>query len=299
MRFPCVVGFSILIFLGSLLAGAGSSVNAQDSLENSAKTGAASSLPGTSSIQAQFMRGALAVLSGSRFSIALLQPLDSRTLKIGEPVQGMLIEPIEVGELKIAAAGATVKGWVSSIHERRNSMQARLSSRNWLNSSATLSLHFSEIIDGERHYQISAAPASGTEVYSTNSNLHQKVDKEGNLLVEFHGAKYILAGAGISAASMLAGPAGLIVAPAASGTLAALVPEYALDHPLQNDSTQTRARATLTGAVKGLPGGFLISGLVNKGLPVTVPAGETLTLELKNDLVIGTRISTKAGTLIQ
>jgi hypothetical protein len=63
-------------------------------------------------------------------------------------------------------------------------------------------------------------------------------------------------------------------------------PEYALDKPVLKEDALTRTKGGLVGAVKGLPGGFLITGVVNHGGYIVVPPGVQLELRLLSDLVV-------------
>lgn len=239
-----------------------------------------------SKIQGQIIRGAVVVKKGSSFPVALVQAIDSSNLKSGDKVQALLLEPIELAGLKIIDRGAVLNGWVSTFHKRRSAMHSRLTASNWLNSSALVGMHFNQIFDGSRHFDIAAQPSPGSKITGNTDRLPQGFDKNGRLLVEFHGAKYILASAAISTIALLSGPGGLIIAPAISGALGAAVPEYALDRPFESKTAKLRSRAAAEGMLKGLPGGFLATGLINKGPEVKLVSGEILLLELKNDLVI-------------
>jgi hypothetical protein len=50
----------------------------------------------------------------------------------------------------------------------------------------------------------------------------------------------------------------------------------------------TRTKGGLVGAVKGLPGGFLVTGVANRGGYIVVPSGVQLEVQLLSDLVIST-----------
>lgn len=234
------------------------------------------------------IRGAFVLKSGSRFPVAILNELNSDTAKSGEAIEAMLMVPLEYGGVILAPQGARIRGRVSNIVGQRSSLGAKLSSRNWLNASAAFTICFQEISCAGKQIAICAQPAPDTVVFSNNEDLPLKVNKSGLIVLPFNGAPHIATSVAISGISFASGPFSLITGPVLSTAASIVSPSFGLDRPVPNATAAERLRAAATGAVKGLPGGFLVSGMVNRGLDFRIPAGTDMTVELTQDLVIDT-----------
>lgn len=231
------------------------------------------------------VRGAFVLKSGSRFPVALLQEINSDTARSGEQVEALLMAPLEYGGLILAPAGAKVAGRICNTMAQRTSLGAKISSRNWLNSSAAFTIYF-EAIGAKTRLDICAQPAPDTVVLSSNKNLPLKVSKNGSIVLPFNGLPHIATSVAITGLSLATGPFSLIAGPVLSTTASVISPSFGLDRPVPDATTGERLRAAATGAVKGLPGGFLVSGVVNHGLDFKIPAGTEITVELRKDLII-------------
>lgn len=238
------------------------------------------------------MRGAFVLKSGSRFPVAILKELNSDTAKSGEPIEAMLLAPLDYGGVILAPQGARIKGRVTNIIGQRCSLGAKVSSRNWLNPSAAFTIYFQEISCAGKQIEICAQPAPDTVVFSNDENLPLKVSKSGLIVLPFNGVPHVATSVAISGISFASGPFGLITGPVLSTAASIVSPSFGLDRPVPNATATERLRAAATGAVKGLPGGFLVSGMVNHGLDFRIPAGTDMTVELTQDLVID---ATSAG----
>lgn len=232
------------------------------------------------------MRDAFVLKSGSRFPVAILKELNSDTAKSGEPIEAMLLAPLDYGGVILAPQGARITGRVTNIIGQRCSLGAKLSSRNWLNPSAAFTIYFQEISCAGKQIKICAQPAPDTVVFSSDENLPLKVSKSGLIVLPFNGIPHTATSAAISAVSFATGPFGLITGPVLSTTASIISPSFGLDRPVPNATAAERFKAAATGAVKGLPGGFIVSGMVNHGLDFSIPAGTDMTVELTQDLVI-------------
>ena len=233
-------------------------------------------------------RGVSVLKAGSLFPITLITPLASRTVKVGQPIKGMLIEDITLGGKTIAPKGSHITGWVSTIQNPRNVLKSKVTSKNWLNANGAISIHFAalEPSNGLPKVLIDAEPAPGTPVRGPQDEHELCVHKDGAISVKWSGIKYGAEGVAISAASWATGPFKFITGPVLSGAAGALQPEYAFDKPVLRDDALTRTKGGLVGAVKGLPGGFIITGVANKGGYISIPSGVQLEVQLISDLVI-------------
>lgn len=237
-------------------------------------------------------RGVSIVKSKSMFPVTLLTHLYNKTAHIGQPVEAMLIEDIAVAGKIVAPKGSRVTGWVSAVHAPRNVLESKFSSSNWLNSNGAIGIHFAKIdptsVSKKKlsAYNIDAQPAPNTPVRGPQGEFELCVHKDGCISVKWNGIKYGAAGLAIGAVSWATGPYKLITGPVISGTAGAIKPAYALDRPVSKEDPMTRTKGCLVGAVKGLPGGILVTGMTNRGGNITIPSGVQLEVQLISDLVI-------------
>ncbi|MBX9671493.1 MAG: hypothetical protein K2X93_28150 [Candidatus Obscuribacterales bacterium] len=233
-------------------------------------------------------RGLFVLKQGSVFPVTILSIIDSKTAKLGDPVDGALVEDLTVGDKIVAAKGSYIKGWISAVHNPRNVLESKFCPTNWLNSNAALSVHFSNIQTKAKggSYQIDAQPAPGTPLRGDCQDVSLSVRHDGCITVHWNGIKYGATGAAISAVSWLTGPYKLITGPIMSGTAGAIQPAYAFDKPVAKEDALTRAKGGLVGAVKGLPGGFIVTGIANHGGDIAIPSGTEMQVALDSDFVI-------------
>lgn len=243
--------------------------------------------PSQCSLNTKLMRGAFAIQSGSRFPVSLQQRLDGTKLATGEKVEAVSLVPLAVADYIIAPAGSRLIGWVCSSQRAGRAIEAKLPSGHWLNANGEISLYFNklELPDG-RSLQVSLSPAPQSQVGGSEGDFNVLVNKEGSLAADYHGARYGATGLVISGASIASGPFGLIVGPAVSAVAGAISPSYAFDRPIEHPPQSARAKGFFMGLIKGAPGGFLVTGLVNKGVNLSIPAGAELILQFNQDLVV-------------
>lgn len=255
------------------------------------------SLRGPLSVNPQFLklekevtRGAIVIKAGSIFPVSILTRLDSKTARLGQTVQAMLLEDIIVNGKTIAPKGSHVSGWVSSVHGPRNVLESKVTPTNWANANGAISIHFSSMeIAGTKYprfLSIDARPAPDTPLRGTQHEHDLVVHSDGCISVKWNGIKYSAAGIAIGAVSWATGPFKFVTGPVLSGTAGALRPEYAFDKPVLKEDALTRTKGGLVGAVKGLPGGFIVTGIANRGGYIVVPSGVQLEVQLVSDLVI-------------
>jgi len=256
------------------------------------------SSPGFLDLKTEITRGVSVLKSGSVFPVAMITALESKTAHPGQPVEAMLLEDLVVGNKNIAPKGSKVNGWVSIVHGPRNVLESKFSSSNWLNSNGAILLHFSSITpaNGLPKLSIDAQPSPNTPVRGPQHEHELCVHKDGCISVKWSGVKYGAAGLAINAVSWATGPLKFITGPVISGTAGAIQPAYALDKPVDKKDAKTRTKGCLVGAVKGLPGGFVITGLTNHGGYITIPSGVQLEVQLSSDLIMATPFEPKRRT---
>lgn len=232
-------------------------------------------------------RGLFILKKGSVFPVTIISTIQSKTARLGDAVEGSLVEDLVVGNKTVASKGSAIKGWVSAVHRPRNVLESKFCPTNWLNANAALSIHFSKIESRNRClFEIDASPAPSTPLRGAHQDVALGVRHDGCITVHWSGIKYGAAGLAIGAASWLTGPYKLITGPIMSGAAGAIQPAYAFDKPVLKEDAMTRAKGGLVGAVKGLPGGFIVTGIANHGGDIAIPSGTELQVTLSSDLVV-------------
>ena len=260
--------------------------------------------PGSMNLIPELGRGVSVLKAGSVFPVTLVTPLSSRTIKVGQPITGMLIEDITLSGKNIAPKGSRIVGWVSNVQNPRNVLKSKVTSKNWLNANGAIEIHFNSLepSNGSPRLPIDARPAPGTPVRGPQDEHELCVHKDGAISVKWSGVKYGAEGVAISAVSWATGPFKFITGPILSGTAGVIQPQYAFDKPVLKEDALTRAKGGVVGAVKGLPGGFIVTGIANKGGYISIPSGVQLEVQLQSDLVIANPLApggaSKASTAL-
>lgn len=241
----------------------------------------------TAQLKLRACRNYRVIEKGSNFPVCLLTAVDSSYSEAGDPVEAMVLVPIKFADQLIAGPGSILKGFLSEVEEARNVLKSKLSADRWLKSHATVSLYFNEIITLDRkHIPVSARPARRSNLITQNSPYTLTVNEDGAINYLTNGLKGGATGVFIKAASIGAGPAGIIVSPVLSGTAGAINPSYSMDTPVSKESESLRFRGMFNGIVKGLPGGSLFLGAKHDGVDITLEEGTQFQMELLQDLVL-------------
>lgn len=248
--------------------------------------------PALTSWQTAQVEGCLALKRGSRFPVALVTHLDSRTARVGDPVKAMLLTGVSIGEEHqvLIPQGASLSGWVSQVYHSRKKLSSQLSATRWSNANAALKVHFDRVTwaDG-RALSLRADPVTGTAITSTSSEFDYAVNKRGEISFDTCGVKNTATSVAIGAATIASGPLSLVVGPTLSGAAGAMDPTYALDRPVSEQDQEARVKGLFQGMLKGLPGGSLVLGAKHRGLAVEINSGAQIYLELTDDLVLPRR----------
>jgi hypothetical protein len=232
--------------------------------------------------------GVFRVLQGSRFGIAVTQPISTATAEIGDPVYARLTDDLKLDGGVVATAGALVSGHIMSVDRARRQLRSDIPGHHWLDANGGVAIAFDELLaDNGQSLDIDAMPAPGTQVQRADSHSAPlAVDKRGDISFSYKGKTFGALGLAIEGASLASGPFALAVGPTLSGIAGALSPSYAFGRPSQDVSGHRRIKGFFMGAVKGAPGGFLVSGAVNHGDNVSLLPGDRLVVELTADLVV-------------
>ncbi|HEY9869308.1 MAG TPA: hypothetical protein V6D08_09090, partial [Candidatus Obscuribacterales bacterium] len=79
--------------------------------------------------------GVFRVLQGSRFDIALNQPISTATAEIGDPVYGRLTDDLKLDGGVVATAGALVSGHIKSVDRARRQLRSDIPGHHWLDAN--------------------------------------------------------------------------------------------------------------------------------------------------------------------
>ncbi len=248
-------------------------------------------------IDAQIIRGASVLRAGSIFPVVVLRALDAGTATVGQTVKGTVANDVVLSNTVFIPRASTVEGWICDVQKPRKVLSAKFSATHWWNAQALINIHFASLRfpDG-RQFQISAGPAPSTEVdpnCAVPNSADRKpqtseliVSRSGAIGPNYNGIKYGAAGAAIGPLSWMAGPFSMLAGTTLSATTGAIAPSYAFDRRIARPDAADRTKGFLVGAVKGLPGGFILTGVANHGGNVSIAAGTEIQVRLNSDLVI-------------
>jgi hypothetical protein len=230
------------------------------------------------------------LLAGSTFPIEIEGKLSSKESAAGDKVVGHLLQDLKVGSLLLAEKGTVVEGTVSKVVPACNGIKSNKLNKRFGNANGGIQLEFSRLLGSSSTYEISAAPAKGSEVQKLTANEQQlMVNGLGELSVPYHARRYTALAIAISGGSMAAGPFGMAGAPVISAFCGGLMPAYGLGRPSRPGEKHVRVKGVMMGALRGAPGGFLTSGFFVHGLEATLASGDQITLRLNKNLSVPTQ----------
>lgn len=224
-----------------------------------------------------------AVQSGSVFTVAFREGLDSKSARVGDAVTAMLTEDLLVGGQKLAALGDVVSGTVTSVDKARHELKSDLSRHHWLDDDGGIGIKFTEIFTASGyHLPVTATPLALTDIENDPSPLNLFVDKRGDICPKGSGMKGKAFDLMVDGASIASGP---FCAGVAIGAVAgAIKPSYAIAGDGVKNTAKRRMRGALEGAVEGLPGVGLMHTAIAKGTEVVLQPGDVVTLILNEDV---------------
>ncbi len=223
--------------------------------------------------------------AGSLIRVEVITPIDSINANVGDIVKCRVIDYISVIGQEVACPTDIVTGKIVSIFRPQKTLKSYVPGKNFLNADARIGLMFDTITTSQDiHTTISAQPAPRSRVTKyCPSKIEIVVDKNGQYETKY-GTKTLLAvDAAITAASIAAGPAGLLVGPVLTGAAGAVSSTYAAGRPLEKTEQQNKSRDVILGVGKGLPGGTIVSGVTTRGAHLFLEKGDQLLLILNQD----------------
>lgn len=213
-----------------------------------------------------------------RFRVRLTSVIDGALAKVGDPVHGELLDTVMLPNNHYIGAGAHVLGEVTAIDLLKTSLRADLTPKHWRNCNGTIGIKVKSI--GGQDLVGNIIPAPKTRIIRTDKKAAPLgVDGKGEITVVYSSAGYTAANVAISGGCLAAGPAGIIVGPIVGGVAGAADPTFAYGRPVTGDDHHAHVKGFFKGVIGGLPGGFLISGLTNRGINISLTPGDVIVFQ--------------------
>lgn len=221
--------------------------------------------------------------------IILTSPLNSKTVRIGEIVQGKLKNDFVLAGSTYALKNAIVRGRVTSYLAPRTMSQALGSDRRF-NSRAAIALKFDEIVDPSGvHIPIVGLPSHQTvAIPGRNAPAREvKVDAQGRIVK----AEAVLSDTqrrvynSARAATLVPIPGSMLVTamgtPVVMGAAGAADPSFAYNKPVGKKVEHRRVKGMIYAFLTNLPGAFLVQSVVEKGDEIVLNAGDELAVDMQ------------------
>jgi hypothetical protein len=276
-----------------LLPAQGPTQSAADALDNTGVVAGANEcpLPGAGSVVAQSVRPVPTELSGYRIvvGITLTSSLDSKTAKLGDPIQAVLKDDLCFGGKCYAVKGTQVLGHVSLYVAPRTLSQSVLTADRRFNSRAALQIKFDEIVDGTgAHIPIDGLLSQQRALFPGNNEPARelKIDKNGQIVKseQVLSQKQTIVYTTARAATVVPLPVGLLFnivgVPVIMGLAGGADPSFAYNKPIDATVKHRRLKAMFYAFITNLPGAFLVQSVVEKGNDILLKAGDELALSL-------------------
>ncbi len=228
--------------------------------------------------------GKTEIAVGAQFPVILLSAHNSKTAKVGHPVEGRLNIDIKIGGKLVANKGCRVIGHVFRVRPARRLLHAELSPSSWMKANGAIGIQFDEIISqsGE-HLPLVAKPARQPRiVVNKYEGRVMGVNLQGEvappLSTQLKGQAAHLA---IRAGCAAAGVFSMGAVPLAYGVVGAMNPSFAFLKPVGLNVRHRRLKGFAMGVCQGLPGGFLVSDMIIRGPEAIVRPGDIFLVEFK------------------
>lgn len=213
-----------------------------------------------------------------RFRARLTSVVDGAVAKVGDPVHAELLDTVMLPSGHYVGAGAHVLGEISEIDHSKSSLKADFTTKHWRNCNGTVSMKIKSI--GGNDLMCDVIPAPKTRIVRTDKKAAPLgVDGKGEITVQYSSVGYTAANAAISGGCIAAGPAGIIVGPIVGGVAGAADPTFAYGRPVTAADQHAHLKGFFKGVIGGLPGGFLISGVTNHGINISLNPGDIIVFQ--------------------
>jgi hypothetical protein len=221
---------------------------------------------------------ARAVAPMLRFRARLTSVVDGAVAKVGDPVHAELLDTVMLPSGHYVGAGAHVLGEVSELDHSKSLLKADFTTKHWRNCNGTLGMKIKSI--GGNELMCNVIPAPKTRIIRTDKKAAPLgVDGKGEITVQYNSVGYTAANAAISGGCIAAGPAGIIVGPIVGGVAGATDPTFAYGRPVTSADQHAHLKGFFKGVIGGLPGGFLISGVTNHGINISLSPGDIIVFQ--------------------
>lgn len=221
---------------------------------------------------------AAAVNQMMRFRVRLTSVVDGALAKVGDPVHGELLDTVMLPSGHYIGAGSHVLGEITQIDLSKSSLKADFSTKHWRNCNGTIGIKVKSI--GGHELVCEAIPAPKTRIIRTDKKAAPLgVDSKGEITVVYNSAGYTAANVAISGGCIAAGPAGIIVGPIVGGVAGAADPTFAYGRPVTSEDHHSHLKGFFKGVLGGLPGGFFISGVTNRGINISLTPGDIIVFQ--------------------
>ncbi len=222
-------------------------------------------------------------------SIILDGVIDSKFVKVGDPIRARLKEDLYYGSRLIAPANSILNGHVTSFRNGRTLSSALIQNEDRLNSNAALEIQFDSLVAANKN----ALPLFGRPVhqetvrmgkdgllYGVTVDRQGKIVQGGRTLSRNQKNTYNM----LRVATAVPIPAGLFVniaaAPLVMGTVGAVSPELAFNKPPDASMNHKRLKGMAYGFVTNLPGAFFVQAVVEKGNEIVLNIGDELMVDI-------------------
>lgn len=224
------------------------------------------------------------IVAGAQFPVILISEHNSKTSKVGNPVEGRLNIDLKIGGKLVATKGCRVIGHVFTVRPARRLLHAELSPKAWMKANGAIGIQFDEIIShtGE-HLPLVAMPARQPRIVVNKHEgrimgVNHRGEVASPLSTQLKGqAAHLAIRAGCSAAGVFS----MGAVPLAYGVVGAINPSFAFLKPVGLNVRHRRLKGFAMGVCQGLPGGFLVSDMIIKGPEAVVKPGDTFLCEFK------------------
>jgi hypothetical protein len=230
--------------------------------------------------------GQTKITTGARFPVRVVSELNSKTAKVGDPVEGQLRVDLRIGGRLIAPKGTRVIGHVFSVQPARRVLVSELSPHRWWRANGEIGIQFDQIITkaGE-HIPLEAKPARQPRIVENkNEGRIMGVNHQGEVASPLsiqlkHQALHLAIRGAASAASVFS----MGAVPVAYAAVGALNPSFAFLQPVGKNVPHRRLKGAAMGFISGAPGGFLIADMIIKGAEARIKPGDEFLVEFKQD----------------
>lgn len=226
------------------------------------------------------------ISAGASFPVRIASEINSKTCRVGDPVEGFSKIDLKIGGKLIAPRGTRVVGHVSSCMPARRMLHAELSRKRWMRANGCIGLQFDEMVTAQgEHIPLVAAPARQAKIVDNkNEGRVMGVNHKGEVATPLsiqlkHQALHLA----IRGAASVGGVFSMGAVPVAYGVVGAINPSFAFLHPVGKNVPHRRLKGFAMGFVSGVPGGFLIADTIIKGSEASVKPGDEFLVQFKQD----------------